>query len=194
MSNDKKITIQIQDSIAVKQAIFEDQAIITSVGKISQKLIHILKNHHTLFFAGNGGSFCDALHLAAEFVNRFLIDRNPLPAIALGTNGSVLTSISNDYTFQDVFSRELAALGKKGDLFIALSTSGNSPNILNAIKEANKIGIEVIGFTGKSGGSMQSLCDCLRVPSDDTPRIQEAHIMIGHIICQIVEEQLFSKD
>ena len=194
MNNIELINQRIHENIIVKQAILQDHAIVSLIEKISQKIIFALKNSHTLFFTGNGGSFADAMHLAAEFVNRFLIDRKPLPAYCLGTNSSILTSIANDYTFQDIFSRELNALGRKGDLLIAISTSGNSPNVLNCIKKAREIGMEVFGFTGKSGGSMNELCECLCVPSEDTPRIQEAHIMIGHIICELVEEALFSKD
>ena len=147
-----------------------------------------------LFLFGNGGSAADAQHIAAEFVNRFIIDRPPLPAIALTTDTSILTSISNDVAFNEVFSKQLKALGKEGDIAIGISTSGNSPNILKAFEVAKEIGIKTVAFTGNEGGGIAKVADIsLIVPSSSTPRIQETHILMGHILCEMVEHQLFFK-
>ena len=147
-----------------------------------------------LFFFGNGGSAADAQHLAAEFVNRYLMERPPLPAIALTTDTSILTSVSNDFTFSEIFSKQLKALGKKGDVAIGLSTSGNSPNVIRAIEMAKEMGMKTVAFTGMDGGKLAKKADItLLVPSSSTPRIQEAHILIGHILCEMVENHLFLK-
>ena len=146
-----------------------------------------------VFFCGNGGSAADSQHLAAEFMGRFLKDRAPLPAIALTVDTSALTAIGNDYGFDDVFARQLRGLGRSGDVLVALSTSGNSRNVLAAIAVARQIGISVVGLTGEGGGAMGVLCDiCFRVPSAATPRIQEMHIAIGHMICELVEDELIA--
>jgi D-sedoheptulose 7-phosphate isomerase len=145
-----------------------------------------------ILIAGNGGSAADAQHFAGELVSRFYFDRPPLAAIALTTDSSILTAIGNDYGYEDVFARQVQALGRSGDVFIAISTSGNSPNILKAIVAAKSIGLVVIGLTGRSGGKMKALCDiCLCAPSDSTPRIQEFHLVIEHSLCACIEEQLF---
>ena len=192
MSNmEKLIKTRIRESISVKELILDDGELLSLIEEIVNKLIQALSKRKTIFFAGNGGSYSDAIHLAAEFVSRFILDRDALPAIALGSNNSILTSIGNDYSFEDIFAREIAALGKKGDIFIALSTSGTSKNIINAINQAKSKGIQVYGFTGSSGGDVKNLCKCFLVPSEITARIQECHIMIGHIICEIVEKKLF---
>ena len=147
-----------------------------------------------MLLCGNGGSAADAQHLAAEFSGRFYYDRQPLPAEALHVNTSFLTAVANDYSFEDVYARMVRATGKPGDILIGLSTSGNSPNVVRAFEEARAIGMTTIGFTGETGGKLSPLCDFLiNVPSQDTPRIQEAHITIGHIICEIVESTLFPK-
>lgn len=144
-----------------------------------------------LLIAGNGGSAADAQHIAAELTGRFLRERKPLPAIALHANSSALTAIGNDYGFEHVFARELAAHARAGDVLLAISTSGGSKNILRAIEAAREKRVAVIGMTGESGGQMRSACDlCLRVPSKSTARIQEMHIMIGHTICEILEEEM----
>jgi len=143
-----------------------------------------------VIFAGNGGSFADSIHLTAEFVSKFNFDRKPLSAIALGANNSIITSIGNDYSFEDIFSRELDALAREGDLLIAISTSGNSKNIIKVIEKAQAKGITVYCLTGEKGGAVSKICKCLKVPSNTTARIQEVHITIGHIICEIVEDQL----
>lgn len=156
-------------------------------------IVHCFESGNKLFFFGNGGSAADAQHLAAEFVNRYLLDRPALPAIALTTDTSILTSISNDTEFSDVFSRQLLALGKQGDIAIGITTSGNSPNILKAFEAAKRIGMKTIALVGKDGGEVAKVADLsLIVPSHSTPRIQETHILIGHILCEIVETLLFS--
>lgn len=185
------VKTRIQESIDVKVSLLADESIINFIAEISDKVIHALKNGNKVMFAGNGGSCSDAFHLAGELVSRFMFDRRPLPAIALGGNNSILTAIGNDYSYNDVFSREIIALGNKGDVLIAISTSGNSANIINAIETAKEEGILAFGLTGKTGGKMNDLCPCLNVPSSVTPRIQEAHVLIGHIICEIVEEKIF---
>ena len=147
-----------------------------------------------VFFFGNGGSAADAQHLAAEFVNRYLMERPPLPAIALTTDSSILTSVSNDFAFNEIFSKQLKALGKKGDIAVGLSTSGNSPNVIRAIETAKEMGMKTVAFTGMDGGKLFKKADItLLVPSSSTPRIQEAHILIGHILCEMVENHLFLK-
>ena len=185
---------QIENSLKIKQLILKDKDFQLMIDKASSVCCEALRSNNKIFFAGNGGSAADAQHLAGELVNRFGFERPGLAAIALTTDTSIITSIANDYGFDMLFSRQVQALGKKGDVFIALSTSGNSANIINGLNESKKIGLKTIGLTGISGGKMASICDiCLKVPSDETPRIQEAHILIGHIICSIIENSLFSK-
>jgi D-sedoheptulose 7-phosphate isomerase len=148
-----------------------------------------LNNNQTIFFCGNGGSAADAQHLAAELVGRFQTERPGLPAVALTTDTSILTSVANDYGFEQVFARQVQALVRTGDIVIGISTSGNSPNVLRAIEAAKAKGAVTVGMTGQKGGHLAELCDlCLKVPSNVTARIQEAHILIGHILCQIVDE------
>src|SRR4030043_1209962 len=147
-----------------------------------------------LFFFGNGGSAADAQHLAAEFVNRYIMDRPPLPAIALTTDTSILTSVSNDFSFSEVFAKQLRALGKEGDVAIGITTSGNSPNIIKAFEVAKEMGMKTVALTGKEGGALKKLAEfSLVVPSSSTPRIQEHHLLIGHILCEMVEHYLFFK-
>ncbi len=185
---------QIEASLKVKKLLLDDEKIHKSIKKSAELCCEALRNNGKIIFAGNGGSAADAQHLAGELVNRFGFDRPGLAAIAITTDTSVLTAISNDYGFNKLFARQIEAIGKKGDILISLSTSGNSVNILEGIKKAKRAGIITIGLTGKSGGKMNSLCDLvLKVPSEDTPRIQEAHIMIGHIICSMIENSLFGK-
>lgn len=157
------------------------------------KLIsHCFEAGNKLFFFGNGGSAADAQHLAAEFVNRYIMDRPPLPAIALTTDTSILTSISNDFSFSEVFAKQLKALGKEGDVAIGISTSGTSPNIIKAFEVAKEMGMKTIALTGNDGGSLVKIAEVsLIVPSASTPRIQEVHILIGHILCELVEHYLF---
>ena len=155
---------------------------------------HAFEVGNKLFFFGNGGSAADAQHLAAEFVNRYIMDRPPLPAIALTTDTSILTSVSNDFTFNEVFAKQLRALGREGDVALGLSTSGSSPNVVKGFEVAKEIGMKTVAFTGNDGGPLARMADVsLVVPSTSTPRIQEAHILVGHILCEMVEHQLFYK-
>jgi D-sedoheptulose 7-phosphate isomerase len=147
-----------------------------------------------LFFFGNGGSAADAQHMAAEFVNRYIMNRPPLPAIALTTDTSILTSVSNDFAFSEIFAKQLRALGKERDVAIGITTTGNSPNIIKAFEVAKEMGMKTVAFTGNDGGAVGKMADLpLVVPSASTPRIQEAHILIGHILCEMVEQSLFFK-
>ena len=155
---------------------------------------HTFEAGNKLFFFGNGGSAADAQHLAAEFVNRYVMDRPPLPAIALTTDTSILTSVSNDLAFNEIFAKQLRALGKEGDVAIGISTSGSSPNIIKAFEVAKEMGMKTVALTGNDGGAIAKMVDFpLVVPSTSTPRIQEAHILIGHILCEMVEHYLFFK-
>ncbi len=161
--------------------------------EISSLIANAIKNGNKIMLFGNGGSASDAQHIASEFVNRFLIDRPPLPAMALTTDTSILTSIGNDYRFEEIFSRQIRAVGKEGDVAIAISTSGNSKNVIEAVKMAKSMKIKTVALTGKNGGLLAKIADyCLLVDSFETPRIQEIHITIGHVICDIVESILFT--
>jgi D-sedoheptulose 7-phosphate isomerase len=185
---------QIEESLNVKKLLLDDIYIQKSIKESSDICCKAIKNGNKILFIGNGGSAADAQHLAGELVNRFGFERPGLSAIALTTDTSVITSIANDYGFEKVFSRQVQAVGIKGDVLLALSTSGNSANILEGINEAHNRGITTIGLTGLKGGKMSGLCDlCIIVPTDDTPRIQEAHILIGHIICSMIENIIFGK-
>ena len=191
MQNDIKNIIEA--SIQVKKNILENPELLNRVETLTNVIVSAFKNGNKVLFCGNGGSAADAQHLAAEFSGRFYTDRNPLPSEALHCNTSYLTAVANDYGYDVVYSRIIRGTGKKGDVLIGLSTSGNSVNITNALQAAREIGMITVGFTGETGGKMAPLCDYLvNVPSNDTPRIQESHITIGHIICQLVEEQLFN--
>ena len=157
----------------------------------SNKMCHALANNGKIFFCGNGGSSSDSQHLAAEFTGRFKKDRKPLPAIALNADTAAITCIANDFGYDQVFSRQLEALGNSSDVLIAISTSGNSPNVINAVKKSKEKNIYSIGLIGKDGGKLLNLCDsCIIVKSNDTARIQEAHIFIGHILCTLIEKKL----
>ena len=178
------------ESIAVKQALLETQSnVIAAVG---QQLVEAMRNGKTLYLCGNGGSAGDAQHIAAELVGRFTKERRALPAVALTTNTSALTALGNDYEYAIVFSRQLEAFGKPGDVLIGISTSGNSPNVLHALQTAQELGMVTVGLTGETGGQIKAAAEhCICVPSRDTARIQESHILIGHILCEIVECELF---
>jgi len=176
------------------QAAIDDPAFVEVIGNIAEVATNALRNGRKLLFAGNGGSAADAQHLAAEIVSRMNYDRAPAAALALTTDTSVLTGIGNDYGYDRLFERQILGLGCAGDVFIAISTSGRSPNILRAIDAARQRRLVVVGFTGRTGGEMPSRCDlCLRAPSDSTPLIQQIHITSGHIICGLVEERLFPR-
>jgi D-sedoheptulose 7-phosphate isomerase len=163
----------------------------TELQMAAECCINCIKSGNKILLAGNGGSAADAQHIAGEFVSRFLFDRPGLPAIALTTDTSILTAIGNDYGYDQVFSREIIALGNSNDVFIPISTSGNSLNVIEAIISAKDKSIKTIAFTGGVGGKMANLCDCIIVPSSSTEKIQEVHIMIGHIICYLVEKNMF---
>lgn len=182
---------QILASIEVKQKILDDKALVAKIHEVAKVCVQAYKCGNRILLAGNGGSAADAQHIAAEFVSRFMFDRPGLPAIALTTDTSMLTAIGNDYGYEKVFERQLEANGKTGDIFIGITTSGNSKNILRVIDKCNELGITSVGLAG-AGGVIGEICDYLiAVPSFDTPRIQESHILIGHIICSYVEFTLF---
>jgi D-sedoheptulose 7-phosphate isomerase len=182
----------IIESIETKQKIIADKNLLSSINKSVESIVLALKNGNKIFFAGNGGSAADAQHLTAEFTGRFYKERTPLAAICLNTNVSSLTAIGNDYGYSEVFSRQITALGKKGDVLVGITTSGNSENIIKAFKFAKENGIFTIALTGQTGGDLKDYADILlNVPSSDTPRIQESHITIGHIICELAEKELF---
>jgi D-sedoheptulose 7-phosphate isomerase len=187
-----KIEAVIGASIAVKQQLLEDKAMLEKIQLVAHKCVEALEADKKILFAGNGGSAADAQHLAAEFSGRFYKDRAPLYAEALHVNSSYMTAVANDYSYNEVYARILKAKGRKGDVFFGISTSGNSGNILEAIKVAKEREMLIVGMTGATGGEMAQHCDILlNMPSTDTPRIQEAHILIGHIICELVEAQMF---
>ncbi|MDA9160671.1 D-sedoheptulose 7-phosphate isomerase [Flavobacteriaceae bacterium] len=190
MSN--RIINEIKESIKVKSDIIKDPSLLIMIESLANEILKSIKNGGKIIFCGNGGSFADSQHLAAEFVSRLRFDRPPLPSLALGTNSSNVTAVANDYGYEEVFSREIISIGKETDIFIPISTSGNSLNILKAIKSAKDKKIKVIGLSGKDGGKMKDICDLILVPSNSTEKIQESHIMIGHIVCSIVEYEYFS--
>jgi D-sedoheptulose 7-phosphate isomerase len=189
-----RITEAIGESIEVKKRILEDPELIRNIQDVANTCMETFCNGNRVYFCGNGGSAADAQHLAAEFSGRYLYDRGPLPSEALHVNTSYLTAVANDYSFDEVYSRMLKGVGQEGDVLVAISTSGNSKNIIRALETAHEKGMITVGMTGRTGGSMKKLCDFLiNVPSDETPRIQESHIMIGHIICELVEAGIFPK-
>ncbi len=182
----------IQASINIKTKLLNNPEIINSIRKAVELIIEGYNNNKKVLIAGNGGSAADSQHIAGELVSKFYMNRNPLKAIALTTDTSVLTAIGNDYGFEKIFERQLQANADTGDIFIAISTSGNSNNIILALKEAKSRGIKTIGLTGENPCQMDNLCDVLiKIPSTDTPKIQEAHLMIEHIICALVEKEIF---
>jgi len=184
---------QISASIATKQALLADEYLLSQIERLAEQCVAALRSGAKIIFAGNGGSFADAQHLSAEFVSRFKFDRAPLASVTLGANSSAISAIGNDYGYEQVFARELEAVSKPGDFFIAISTSGNSQNILAAVAKAADLGIATVCLTGLSGGKALTMCDCLRMPSNETARIQECHITIGHIVCGLVEERIFAE-
>jgi len=191
---EKFIANQVNESYETKQAIHEDNELMSLIKEVAQVTVEAYKKGNKTLIAGNGGSAADAQHIAGEFVSKFYFDRPGLASIALTTDTSILTAIGNDYGYEKLFSRQVQANGVEGDVFIGISTSGNSENIVEALKECKKKGMVTIGLTGESGGKMKELCDyCICVPSNETPRIQESHILIGHIICAVVEEEIFGK-
>lgn len=182
----------LSDSLEVKESFI--RANTTNIMASAEKIAYAFASDRKLMLCGNGGSAADAQHIAGEFINRFLLERPPLPAIALTTDTSVLTSIGNDYSFDDVFSKQVKALGVEGDILLAISTSGNSANVISAVKDAKNQGIYTVGLTGGDGGKLATLVDlALVVKSNVTPRVQEAHILAGHIICELVDYILFQR-
>lgn len=189
-----KIANTIRESIAVKEAICQDERLLSTIEQVAELIGLSLKKGNKVLFCGNGGSAADAQHLAAEFSGRFYKDREPLYAEALHCNTSYLTAVGNDYGYDQVYARMLRGIGREGDVLVALSTSGNSANILEAMKVAKEKGMFIVSLTGATGGKMKDGSDYLiNVPSTDTPRIQEAHITVGHIICELVENNLFGE-
>jgi D-sedoheptulose 7-phosphate isomerase len=187
-----KIKSIIQSSIDLKTKVLNNKEIVKTVSEVVDSIVLCYKNGGKVLFCGNGGSAADAQHLAAELSGRFYFDRPPLFAEALHVNSSYITAVANDYGYDEVFARLVTAFGKQGDILIGLTTSGNSPNILKAFNIANSLKMKTVGFTGESGGKLKAESNYLmNVPSNDTPRIQEVHIMLGHIICELVEEKLF---
>jgi len=182
----------IKNSIETKKKILKDKNALLMIERVAEEIIEAFKNDKKVLLCGNGGSAADAQHIAAEFSGKFYFDREPLFAEALHTNTSFLTSVANDFSYDEVFARAVKAMGRKGDILIGISTSGNSLNVTKAIEMANKMKMVSIGLSGKTGGKMGDICKYLiKVPSTDTPRIQESHILIGHIICEIVEKEIF---
>lgn len=191
MSNIKSI---IQQSVDVKTAILQNDQIIKTIQTVADEIVRCYSKKGKVLFCGNGGSAADAQHLAAELSGRFYFDRDPLAAEALHVNTSYLTAVANDYSYDEIYARYIKGCGRKGDILIGFSTSGNSGNIVKALEMANSLGMITVGFTGETGGKMKSLVNHLiNVPSLDTPRIQESHIMIGHIVCELVEAEMFGK-
>lgn len=184
---------QIRASISVKEALLADEKLLGQIHQLALTCLAALRAGGKIIFAGNGGSFADAQHLSAEFTSRFLFDRAPLASVALATNNSSISAIGNDYGYEQVFARELQAIAKPEDVFIAISTSGNSANILAAVLIAKKLGVATVVWTGESGGRLKQMCDCICVPSPKTERIQECHILIGHIVCGLVEAAYFTE-
>jgi len=191
---DNYIRKHIQESIEVKKKLLESEDVLKTIFKASKACIEAYANNNKILIAGNGGSAADAQHIAGELVSRFYFDRSGLAAFALTTDTSILTAIGNDYGYEKLFSRQIQANGCSGDVFISISTSGNSKNIVEALKECKKKNIITIGLTGYKDSEMDKLCDiCIKIPSTSTPRIQESHIVVGHIICAIIEEEMFGK-
>ncbi len=182
----------IKASADMKQLMIEDTLLHQKLQKAIDLCVATLKNDGKILFCGNGGSAADAQHLAAELSGRYYYDRPPLYAEALHVNTSYLTAVANDYNFESVYSRMVAAAGRKDDVLIGLSTSGNSANVIKALQKANEIEMHTIAFTGQTGGKMKDLATILlNVPSTDTPRVQEGHMLLGHILCQMIEEQIY---
>ena len=188
---DNQIKTYIQNSIEIRKNILADEEMFEKVKEISNKIISALKSENKILFVGNGGSASDCDHLATEFVSKFYKDRHAFNAISLTSNNALITALSNDFSYDKAFSRQIEAIGKKGDILIALSTSGNSKNVVNAIKVANEIGLTTVGLTGQTPCEMDKICNILvKIPSSETPAIQEAQTMLGHLICKIVKDEL----
>lgn len=190
--NAETVKREIKASIDVKELLIADDELMSEVVELSLRCVTALKAGGKIIFCGNGGSFADAQHLSAEFTSRFLFDRPGLPSLALGTNSSAMTAIGNDYGYDNVFAREIEAIGTPVDVLIAITTSGNSENVIKALQAAKKNDVPAVVLTGAGAGRLPENVKALRMPSRDTARIQEAHILIGHIICGLVEAEIFS--
>lgn len=189
-----KIKTYIQNSISTKEKLLQDEAILQKIKQISDEITKSLKNGNKILFVGNGGSASDCDHLATEFVSRFYKDRHAFNAISLTSNNALITALSNDFSYDKAFSRQIEAIGKKGDILFALSTSGNSKNIIDSINIANEMGLLTIGLTGQNQSLMDNICTILiKIPSTETPNIQEAQMTLGHLICLLVEEELLNQ-
>lgn len=189
---ERYIREQIADSAATKQAILENQPLIDVIVEVAKACVEVYRKGKKTLLAGNGGSAADAQHIAAELVGRYGFDRPSIPSLALTTDTSNLTAIGNDYGYDKVFSRQLEGMAQEGDLFIGISTSGNSQNIINAFESAKDRGVTTVALVGRDGGKMAQMADfAIIIPSSATPRIQESHILIGHILCDIIEKELF---
>jgi len=185
-----EIEQQLQESIDIKKQLLSTQ--LNVLRNIADVILHAFREKHCVYLMGNGGSAADAQHIAGELIGRFEMNRQPLPALALTTDSSVITAIANDFGYDSCFSRQVEALVKSGDVVIAFTTSGNSKNILNAIEKAKSLGATTVGFTGANGGQLKNAVDiCIKIPSLSTPRIQECHITVGHILCSLIEKELF---
>lgn len=186
-----RIQTYIQNSINTKEKLLKDENILQIIEQISNEITNALKNGNKILFVGNGGSASDCDHLATEFVSKFYKDRHAFNAISLTSNNAIITALSNDFSYDKAFSRQIEAIGKKGDILFALSTSGNSKNIIEAINIANEMGLLTIGFTGETTSNMDNICSIIiKIPSKETPNIQEAQMTLGHLICFLVEEEL----
>jgi D-sedoheptulose 7-phosphate isomerase len=192
---ERRAIASIEASIAVKQRLLDNSELVSTVAIVSELILRAVEQGNKLLVFGNGGSAADAQHIVAEFVGRFAFDRPALPALALSVNSSCLTAIGNDYGFNLVFSRQIEALGRCGDVAIGISTSGNSPNVLSGLSTAQRMGVHTVGLTCQTGGKLKNAADyCICVPSGETPRIQECHILIGHIIAELVEVAMFQEE
>ena len=187
-----RIKSSIKSSVENHTRVLNDANLQINIERIVTNSIEAFKNDKKMLFCGNGGSASDAQHIAAELSGRFYKDRPPLYAEALHVNSSYMTAVANDYGYEETYARMVEASGRKGDVLVGISTSGNSPNVVKAMQNAKEIGMVTVGFTGSKGGKMKEICDIMiQVSSDDTPRIQEVHILVGHIICQLIEEEMF---
>lgn len=192
LNMNSRIKEVIAASIATKQAVLADEALLSRLEQVVTACVQTFRSGGKVLFCGNGGSAADAQHLAAELSGRFYVDREPLYAEALHVNTSFVTAVANDYHYDEVYARMVRAVGRAGDVLFAMSTSGNSKNVLRAIEDAKKLDMIVVGMTGESGGKMRDWCDyLLNIPSQDTPRIQEAHMLLGHLLCELIEKQVF---
>lgn len=188
------IASRIKSSIQLKEALLQRADLMITLQAIIEEIIRCYKNEGKVLWCGNGGSAADAQHLAAELSGRFYYDRPPLSSEALHVNTSYITAVANDYSYDEIYARLIRGAGKTGDVLIGLSTSGNSPNVIRALQEANAKRMITVGFTGESGGGMKDHCQYLvNIPSTDTPRIQECHMLLGHTLCEIIEQKLFPK-